>query len=34
MATFLEIYGAKEPEKEVVRLYGATREELVAAAAK
>lgn len=33
MATFLEIYDAREPEKEFLRLYGAPREELVAAAA-
>jgi len=34
MAAFLEIYGANEPEREYLRLYGATREELVAAAAR
>jgi hypothetical protein len=34
MATFLELYDAREPEQAFARLYGATREELVAAAAK
>lgn len=34
MATFLELYDARDPESEFPRLYGATRADLAAAAAK
>jgi hypothetical protein len=34
MATFLKVYDAKDPESELQRLYGASRSELVLAAAK
>ena len=34
MATFLKLYEARDPENELVRLYGASREELVLAAAR
>ncbi len=34
MATFMELYNARDPEREFLRLYGASRTELVAAAAK
>ena len=34
MATFLKLYEARDPESELMRLYGASREELVLAAAK
>ena len=32
MATFLKLYGARDPESEFMRLYGASRNELVLAA--
>ena len=34
MATFLKVYEARDPENEFLRLYGASRKELVLAAAK
>jgi len=34
MVTFLKLYEAKEPDAEVIRLYGANLNELVAAAAR
>jgi hypothetical protein len=34
MVTFLKLYGATDPESELVRLYGASRQDLALAAAK